>query len=84
MSSLLPTAVLAILQEDHVGKVKSEESQPVCMQWKMMQNPASCLDDSLKFFSPFSPLKTVMAEQNLQSWSLDTSPPSPQIAGFSD
>ena len=23
-----------------------------------------------------------MAEQNLQSWSLDTSPPSPQIAAF--
>ena len=31
----------------------------------------------------FSPLKTVMAKQNLWSWSLDTSPPSPQIAWFS-
>ena len=31
----------------------------------------------------FSPLKTDMAEQNLQSSSLDTGPPSPQIVGFS-
>ena len=26
---------------------------------------------------------TSMAEQNLRSWSVDTSPPSPQVAGLS-
>ena len=51
-----------------------------------MENPTSCLDDSLRFFflPPFFLLKTIMAEQNLQSWSLDTSPPSSEIASFSD
>lgn len=49
-----------------------------------MHNPATCLEDSLRFFPhPFSPLKTVMVEQNL-SWSLDMNPLSPQIASFSD
>ena len=45
-----------------------------------MQNLTSCLNDSLRFFPPlpFFPLKTVMAEQNLWSWSLDMSSPSPQ------
>ena len=33
---------------------------------------------------PFFPLKTAMAEQNLQSCPLDVSPPSPQIAILSD
>lgn len=37
-----------------------------------MQNPASCLDDSLRFF----PLRTAEAEQNLQGWPWDPSPPS--------
>ena len=58
------------------------KSQPVCTQWRMIQNQTSCLDDSLRLFPPFFPLQTVMAEQNLWSWSLDMSPPSPQIAGL--
>ena len=66
--------------QDNTWKV----SQPVCMQWRMMQNPAFCLNDSLRFFPPFSPLKNVMAKQNLWSCSLDTSPPPPQTASFSE
>ena len=42
-----------------------------------------CLDDSLRFFLHSFPLKTVMVEQHLPNWSLETSPPSTQIAGFS-
>ena len=45
-------------------------------------NPTPCLSESLRFPPRLSPLKTVMAEQNLQNWSQDT--PSPQIARFSD
>ena len=48
-SPLLPTASLAILQADHTGKITSEESQPVCMQWRRMKNPHSLGD------SPRSP-----------------------------
>ena len=40
-SSLHPEARLAILQADHMGMITSEESQPVCMQWRRMQNPPS-------------------------------------------
>ena len=58
------------------------KSQPVRTQCRMMQNPTSCLNDALRFFPPFFPLKIVLAEQNLRSWSLDMSPPSPQIAPF--
>ena len=52
------------------------------MQWRMMQNPTYCFNDSLRFFS-IIPLKTVMAEQNLQSLFLDTSSSS-QYASFSN
>ena len=31
---------------------------------------------------PFLPLKTFMVQQNLQSWFLDMSPPSPLVAGL--
>ena len=51
----------------------------------MMQNPPSCHDDLQRFSPPpppFFPLKTIVAEQNLWSWPLDMSPPSPQTAGF--
>ena len=34
-----------------------KESQPVCTQWRRMQNPTSCLDDSLRFFPSFYPFK---------------------------
>ena len=37
-----------------------------------------------RFLPPFFPLKTAMAEQSLQSYPLDMSPPSPQTAIFSD
>ena len=53
------------------------------MESEAESNLTSCLDDSLRF-SPHPALKTVMAEQNLQSWSQDTSALSPQIASFSD
>ena len=83
MTSSLPlTAPLVILQADPWGKRTSEKSQPVCMQWRMMQKPNSRLNDSLRFFS-IIPLKTVMAEQNLQSLFLDTSSSS-QYASFSN
>ena len=38
------------------------ESQPVSTQWRMMQNPTSCLDHSLRF-SPLFPFK------NCHGWS---------------
>ena len=43
-----------------------------------MMTLTSCLNDELKLFSPF-PLKIVKVEQNLWSWPLDRSPPSPQM-----
>ena len=58
------------------------ESQPFCTPWRRVQKPASCLNDSLRFSSsPFS-LKTVMAEQNLQSWSPDISHLLPRLLAF--
>ena len=85
MTSSLPiTAPLGILQADHAGKVTSEErvSQSAHNgEWCRIQLPALSIHwDS----SPFSLLKTVMAEQNLWSWSRDMSLPSPQNAGFSE
>ena len=82
-SSLLPSAPLAILWADHVGKT-TLKSQPVFMQWGLVQNPTSCLDDSLRFFLLLFPSNSVMAEQNFQSWALDMSPPSPQMVSFSN
>lgn len=56
MSSFLsPTAPLASLLADYSGKITSEESQPVCTHWSNMQDPTSCLHDSLRFFPPTSP-----------------------------
>ena len=46
-------------------------------------DPTSRLADWLRLFLTFL-LKTVMAKPNLESCSLDMSPPSPKIAGFSD
>ena len=83
-SSLPPAAPsLAIMDLDNEGKIiYEEESQPVCTPWRRVQNPASCLNDSLRFSSsPFS-LKTVMAEQNLQSWSPDISHLPPRLLAF--
>ena len=84
MTSSLPlTAPLRILQVDHAGNVTSEERARL----HAMENDA---ESNLlpqwftEILPPFSPLKTVMAEQNLQSWSQVMSPPSPQIASFSD
>ena len=74
------------LQVDHVSKTasqgRSEEVSRSACNGKMMKNLTSCLNDYDCF--PFFPLNIVMAEQNLQSWSLDTSLPSPQIALFSE
>ena len=58
MTCSLPSAVpLAILQAEYMAKKKKKKiwtkQQPVCMQWRMMQNPTSCLNDSLKFFPCF-------------------------------
>ena len=83
ISSLPATVPLAILQADHVGKIMSEESQPDCRQWRRMQNPTFYFNDLARFFPPVFPLKSVMAKQNLQSWSLDIRPPSLQNAAFS-
>ena len=54
------------------------KSQPVCTQWRMIENPTFSLSDSLKIFLLF-PIKNCHGQQNLWSWSLDMSPPSPQI-----
>ena len=81
ISSLLQTAPLS----NPAGKKTSDENHPVCTKGRRIQNPMSYLDDSMRFYpSPFFPLKTVMAEQNLWSWFLDMSPPSPQTGGFND
>ena len=49
----------------------------------MMQNPTSCLNDSLKFFPCFPFKKTVMVEQNLWSWPQNVSPLSlPRFLAF--
>ena len=50
-SSLLSTAVLAILRQIMQAR-EHLKSQPVCMQWRMMQNPTSCFNDSLRFLVP--------------------------------
>ena len=50
-SSLLSTAVLAILRQIMQAR-EHLKSQPVCMQWRMMQNPTSCFNDSLRFLIP--------------------------------
>ena len=82
-SSLPPTAPLAILQAAHMGKIKKRESASL----HSMENDA---ESNLlpqwftEILPPFFPLNTVMAEQNLQSWSRDMSPPFPQISSFSD
>ena len=79
-SSLPSTPPLAILQADHSGKItsasllamESDAEHNLLHQW------------FTEIISPFFPLKTIMTEQNLWSWSRDKSPPSPQIADFSD
>ena len=58
------------------------QSQPVYMQWRMMQK-TTCYLDALILFFLFFPLKPVIIEQNLWNWSWDMSPPSLQIPGFS-
>ena len=84
-SSLPPTASLAIPQVDHEGKITSEESATL----HSMENDAEP-NILLQWFTeilsptPFFPLKTVMAEQNLWSWFLDMNLPSAQIAAFYD
>ena len=50
-SSLPSTAVLAILRQIMQAR-EHLKSQPVCMQWRMMQNPTSSLNDSLRFSIP--------------------------------
>ena len=52
-SSITATASLAILQADHFWGV----SQPVRTQWRRMQNPTSCLDDSDSSPHPIFPFK---------------------------
>ena len=43
-----PVAPVTIQQADHTGKITSEQSQPVCSQWSMVQDPASCLTEILR------------------------------------
>ena len=62
---------------------KVRRSQRVCTQWKNDRVWPPTLMINWDCF-PFFPLKIVMTEQNLWSWSPDKSPPSPQIAGFSE
>ena len=82
-SSLPTTAPLAILQADHMGKITSEERVSL---YVMEDDTESNLLPwwFTEILPPFLPLKTVTAEQNFQSQSWDMSPPSPQIASFSD
>ena len=40
-NSLHPAGRWAILQADHMGMITPEKSQPVCRQWRRMQNPPS-------------------------------------------
>ena len=83
-SSLPSTDPLANQQVDHTGKITFEErvsQSSLNEEWCRTQPPASVIH----WDSPlFLPLKTFMAEQNPQSWSLDKSPPSPQIVDYSD
>ena len=86
-SSLPPTAPLEILQADPAGNITFEErvSQPACnREGCRAQPPALWFAEIPTHPHCVFPLKTVMAEQKLWSWSQDTSPPFPQTAGFSD
>ena len=89
----------ATCQVDHAGKITSKEDQENSAGlsteaggvgvgaggerrswWR-----AWCLTLMSNWdFFPFSPLKTVMAKQNLMSWSQDKSPATPHTTSFSD
>ena len=83
ISSLAPTAPLARLQADHLGSVVTHSQCAHSGTVEKDTEPTLLLDESLRFF-PLSPFKTVMAEQNLQSWPKDLTLPLPQVAVFSD
>ena len=75
-----------ISRTDCVNKVASKENHKkwtsphlVC-DGEKADPPSQLLTEIMP---PFSPLNTVMAEQNLQSWSWDMSPPSlPRLLAF--
>ena len=74
--SLPLTAPLPFLKTDLTDKITSQESASL----HTMENDAesNLLPQwFIEILSPFFPLKIVIAEQNLQSWSQDKSPPSP-------
>lgn len=49
-----PTVLLAIVQADHSDKITSAERESASPQpWRKMQNPPSCLRDSLRFSLTF-------------------------------
>ena len=81
MTDSLPrVSPLANLQVDHTGKTASKgrsreaSSLHTMEKWWRIWPPTLMINwDSF----PFCPLKIVMAEKNLWSWSLDMSPPSP-------
>lgn len=69
-----------------MGKRASKgRSGEVCTQWKNDEESDLFLTlmTDLDHF-PLFPIKTVMTEQNLRSWPLDKSPPSPQIVSVSE
>ena len=73
------------LQVDHIGKAASRGRSGKVSSLYTMEKwwriwPLTLMTDWDHF--PLFPIKTVMTEQNLQTWSLDTSSPSPLTASF--
>jgi len=80
------TASVAILQADWVGKhLKRESARLHAVEMNAEPNLLpGWFTETPTPSTPTFPLNTVMAEQNLWSWSPDLSVPPTQIAGFSD
>ena len=72
MSSSLPASgPLAILQADHTGKITSEDCQD-SLHARENDAESNLLPQRFTEILPlFFPLKTVMTEQNIWSWSQD-------------
>lgn len=86
MTSLpCPTAPLAILQADGAYKITSEErvSQYMLNGDESEPNLLPQGFPEILPLPPIFPFKNCHNEQNLQSLSLNTSPPSPQITSSS-
>ena len=68
-----------LCEQDSIQR-KIKRQRQVCTQCEMVMSLTPCLNNWSKL-RPLFPLKAFLAEQNIQSWLLQTvSPPSPQIA----